>query len=162
MKPHPRIRKTIKWGGAAVTALLVMVWIWSAWWHGFLWNSGRHWLDVSLGRVTIAFQTWPHPPEDGAGFTTLNPAMTGWRNLVQAPVPTWETNGLGPNGWAISLPLSLPTFAFIVVSALACRFDALARRRERAARLNLCPKCNYDRAGIAADAKCPECGSAAA
>lgn len=28
MKPHPRIRKTIKWGGAAVTVLLVVVWIW--------------------------------------------------------------------------------------------------------------------------------------
>jgi hypothetical protein len=30
MKPHPRIRKTIKWGGAAVTLLLVVVWIASA------------------------------------------------------------------------------------------------------------------------------------
>jgi len=27
MKPHPRIRKAIKWGGAAVTVLLVVLWI---------------------------------------------------------------------------------------------------------------------------------------
>ena len=26
MKPHPRIRKTLKWGGALGTALLVAVW----------------------------------------------------------------------------------------------------------------------------------------
>ena len=31
MKSHPRIRKAIKWGGAAVTVLLVVVWIGSAW-----------------------------------------------------------------------------------------------------------------------------------
>jgi hypothetical protein len=30
----------------------------------------------------------------------------------------------------------------------------------RSAGLNLCPKCNYDRAGLAAGAKCPECGHA--
>ena len=32
MKPHPKIRKTIKWGGAVVTVLLVVVWIGSGWW----------------------------------------------------------------------------------------------------------------------------------
>ena len=26
MKPHPRVRKTIKWGGAVVTVLLLLVW----------------------------------------------------------------------------------------------------------------------------------------
>jgi rubrerythrin len=43
-----------------------------------------------------------------------------------------------------------------ITTALAWRLDTFARRR---ARLNLCPKCNYDRAGIAGDAKCPECGA---
>jgi hypothetical protein len=33
VKPHPRIRKTIKWGGAAVTVLLAVVWIGSALWR---------------------------------------------------------------------------------------------------------------------------------
>ncbi|HVU63419.1 MAG TPA: hypothetical protein VHC70_05550 [Phycisphaerales bacterium] len=44
------------------------------------------------------------------------------------------------------------------MTAIAWRLDALANRR---AGLNLCPKCNYDRAGLVAGAKCPECGSAA-
>ena len=30
MKPHPKLRKTITWGGAAVTVLLVVVWIGSS------------------------------------------------------------------------------------------------------------------------------------
>ncbi len=41
------------------------------------------------------------------------------------------------------------------ITAAAWRFDTLARRR---ASLNLCPKCNYDRTGLAVGAVCPECG----
>jgi rubrerythrin len=63
---------------------------------------------------------------------------------------------------------SLVTEALAAVLALA--FIALGifisfRRRKMARRaragLNLCPKCNYDRAGLAKDVVCPECGSAA-
>ena len=42
------------------------------------------------------------------------------------------------------------------LAAAARRLDALATRR---ARLNLCPKCNYDRTGLAATAVCPECAA---
>jgi hypothetical protein len=35
----------------------------------------------------------------------------------------------------------------------------LAIRRRRRRRLNRCVKCGYDRAGLAADAHCPECGT---
>ena len=31
MKPHPRVRKTIKWGGAVVTVVLLVVWIGTGW-----------------------------------------------------------------------------------------------------------------------------------
>jgi rubrerythrin len=41
------------------------------------------------------------------------------------------------------------------MAAAAWYLEILARR----ARLNLCPKCKYDRTGIAAGAVCPECGS---
>jgi hypothetical protein len=46
----------------------------------------------------------------------------------------------------------------LALSILGWRLDILAGRR---AQLNLCPKCNYDRAGLAPGAVCPECGSAA-
>jgi hypothetical protein len=60
-------------------------------------------------------------------------------------------------GFSISIvPLWIPLTSAIAVTAVAWRFDILARRRTR---LNLCPKCNYDRTGLAHCAKCPECGA---
>ena len=56
-------------------------------------------------------------------------------------------------GWFI--PLWLPPAATMAIAIGAWRQDTLARRR---ARLNLCHKCDYDRAGLANDAACPECG----
>jgi rubrerythrin len=38
----------------------------------------------------------------------------------------------------------------------AWRIENIVRRRMRR---DLCPRCGYDRRGLAADAKCPECGS---
>lgn len=38
----------------------------------------------------------------------------------------------------------------------------LAIRRRRRRRLNRCGKCGYDRAGLAGDAACPECGATSA
>ncbi|HVU64865.1 MAG TPA: hypothetical protein VHC70_12870, partial [Phycisphaerales bacterium] len=46
----------------------------------------------------------------------------------------------------------------LLATTTAWRLDTLARRRARRG-VNLCPKCGYDRAGIAGDAKCPECGA---
>src|SRR5581483_8527771 len=55
MKPRPRIRKTIKWGGAAVTVLLVVVWIGSAW-AAALRDNGLTMYGVAFGR--IIWQRW--------------------------------------------------------------------------------------------------------
>ena len=108
MKPHPRIRKTIKWGGAAVTLLLVVVWI----------DSIREFM-----------------------LTGGEPRHRGlWR---------WDHFGI-----ACGLPVLLAGLTTFTTLA-AWRFDILARRRER---VGICPKCGYDRAGIAKDAMCPECG----
>jgi rubrerythrin len=49
--------------------------------------------------------------------------------------------------------------AALALTLYAWHLDTLARRR---ARLNFCPKCNYDRTGLPKDAVCPECGAVAA
>ena len=57
---------------------------------------------------------------------------------------------------AVSVPLWIPVVALAIITAGAWRLDTLARRR---AREGQCLKCHYDRAGLAPDAFCPECGA---
>ena len=153
MKPHPRIRKTIKWGGAAVTLLLVVVWIGSAW---FTWS--RHLSTDALvicsdgGLMVIRFG-----PEM-VDTIPIYEAANRWRPF--RPFQTWGFECQGRSSaaiWHVTVPLWFPGLCTLALTLTAWRLDTLARRR---ARLNLCPKCNYDRAGIAKDAVCPECGSA--
>jgi hypothetical protein len=167
MKPHPRIRKTIKWGGAVVTLLLAVVWIGSGWWHLDCWASKSALLiNVSGGTLgamwgpAIDFRT-----NDGTRWALEK----GWRvGSVYAHVGRYSDNGFHLTWWywgawskyqphlrAVYIPLWVIVSLVFAVTAMGWHVDALARRGTR---LNLCPKCNYDRAGIAADAKCPECG----
>jgi hypothetical protein len=64
------------------------------------------------------------------------------------------------------LPLRVLPLGFMLNTLLAAAVlmgmvegAGIARRRLRAHR-GRCPRCNYDRAGIAGDALCPECGAA--
>jgi hypothetical protein len=156
MKPHPRIRKAIKWGGAAVTVLLVVVWIGSGWYSPLIADkrfnpSGGGYtsnaMSVSEGCVMVTFA-------QGGEFKNVifdfswRPAKLRYRFVVKR---------FG-HGWCVVVPVWAPTAVCLVACVTAWRLDTLASRR---ARLNLCPKCHYDRAGLAAGAKCPECGSAA-
>ncbi|HMN40561.1 MAG TPA: hypothetical protein PKE29_06910 [Phycisphaerales bacterium] len=56
----------------------------------------------------------------------------------------------------LTMPLWAPAVGILFITAIAWRLDTLARRRVRA---HLCPKCRYDRAGLAMGVACPECGS---
>ncbi|HVU63861.1 MAG TPA: hypothetical protein VHC70_07785 [Phycisphaerales bacterium] len=149
MKPHPRIRKTIKWGGAAVTLVLVVVWIGSGWWTLTWLEPPSIKIQIRVGSIYVC-----HYPSGGLedlprGFLTpirelgfrmafLPASRRMPRGVHEALCPLW----ILPAGTALA-------------TAAAWVFDSRARRR---ARLNLCPKCTYDRAGLAAGAKCPECG----
>ncbi len=146
MKPHPRIRKTIKWGGAAVTVLLVVVWVGSGWWIAML--DFKQGLSVALwgGQIRATYERFV-----GEQFAIPD--------LDTGPYPTpfawsfeWWTTGPVSR---YDCPMWFPAGASFLITAAAWRLDALARRR---ARVGFCPKCNYDRTGLAAGAVCPECG----
>jgi hypothetical protein len=154
MKPHPRIRKTIKWGGAAVTVLLVVVWIGSGWCSaGFSLERRMLWVDggqAKFGRFP-EFAMHGRGPEPSPTQVFANVHRTSFE-----PLCLWvelASPGSFPGG---SVPLWMPVVLLLPPTAAAWRLDILARRR---ARLNLCPKCHYDRAGLGAGAVCPECGS---
>ena len=148
MKPHPRIRKTIKWGGAAVTVLLVVVWLSSAWWQfGWVHHKGS-WMLAQDGRLDVLYRFLGNAP---------------WQSgFIFDRTPFWMQFGVdwfgADDAWHLVIPLWAPTVACLACTGWAWRRDLAANR---IARLNLCPKCNYDRAGIAGDAKCPECGASA-
>ncbi len=151
MKPHPKLRKTIKWGGAALTVLLVVVWIGSMWWGVLLPLSSADTLAIEAGSASIQ-----HAPR----MVSLI-APDGWiLARTSEPFhfkPSWESV---PPTWKLDIPLWFLALPASTTAAAAWHLDARAHRR---ARLNLCPTggCNYDRTGLAGDAVCPECGASA-
>src|SRR5437773_2597147 len=70
MKPHPRIRRTMKWTGAVVTVLLVIVWVGSGWW-GVSVVAPPISVNVLDGALVIG---WPTGHEfDFNGFLATDP-----------------------------------------------------------------------------------------
>ena len=149
MKPHPRIRKTIKWGGAVVCAMILALWVVSGWWW-FMVRTGNGWASgFDNGRIALLRSPLPVTWRTGVFFEGMrNPPHFLW----------WFDFGSHGWDWSIIIPLWAIAAPLAGITAIAWRFDTLARRR---ARVGLCPKCRYDRAGLAPGAVCPECGSAA-
>jgi hypothetical protein len=156
MTPHPRIRKTIKWGGAAASACLIGAFVASAWWS-FRWTSGHgNCLAVWMNQLEIS-HTLVSP-----GSRILDKGLRFYDHRVGGMPPYFNLGfrlGGTSSDWWFAIPMWLPAVFSILISALAWRLDTLARRRARA---HLCPKCGYDRSGLVAGAVCPECGKGAA
>ena len=166
VRPHPRIRKTIKYGGAALTVLLVVVWIGSGWWT--IWTPVAY---VSAGEFAIIKMARQLPPA-GTVLRPMDPvsslptASIPWQlermpfSLTGTHTPLYRNVTTGFRRVLISASV-IQLWPIVLASAIgtlaAWGLDTLARRRER---MNLCPKCHYDRTGLAGDAVCPECGAA--
>ncbi len=154
MRPHPRIRKTIKWGGAAATLVLVAAWIASAWWDaGWLSAPG---CSLGINRGCVSFERTDSPPR-----------MRGFN--IDSYIDSRGSRFHGFTWWVYSyrlrlsrrimhtvgVPLWIPAAPLLLATAAAWRLDTLARRRARAGH---CPSCGYDLTGLIAPAPCPECG----
>ena len=140
----------MKWGGAAVTVLLLVVWLGSAWWM-MLWSSPT--CEVRASGGLLHLWTGPRGHTMPGYFSVLSigsfPSSPGWFSWCRFVVDR------SSRSFGLDFPLWIPIVVWLVPTARAWRLDTLARRR---ARLNLCPKCNYDRTGLAPGAVCPECG----
>jgi len=149
MKPHPRIRKTIKWGrrGWGNGAAGGGVWIGSGWWALQL-SGYRQKAVIAGGRAFAPSRLWESPNERRS-------ISCSGKDATPIKFLSWRL------GWEHECPLWA-----LVIPALLCnrvppwRLDAPRRHaRALAPRLNLCPKCSYDRAGDCGGMrKCPECG----
>ena len=139
----------MKWGGAVVSVVLLVAWLGSGWYHVY-WSPDGAWrFDAYSGAVIL------RPP----GAIELNSMLQiGWQ---------FEQRSTGMRFWLprwwraeqfVVLPLWTPATLLLMAAAVAWRLDTLARRR---ARIGFCPKCSYNRTGLAPGAVCPECGAAA-
>ena len=163
MKPHPRLRNTFKWGGVALTTLLVMGWIVSGQWHvncllpdGVVLNISNGVLSMDIGSVDHVFSNYGADSYFERGWHVGPAHINAGCYYDRGYHLTWW-------GWGPSLPyicsyavpvwvLILPTVA---VSAVAWRQDAASRRCPRFH----CFRCGYDLTGLPANGLCPECGS---
>ena len=129
-----------------VSVVLLVVWVGSGWWNVQWVVSPRLGLGIAQG-CFLRFI------DENYDFV---PGFSAGRNFAWSRFHVeWLFVNRGPF-------LAIPLWPVIVLSlfatAFAWRLDALARRRARA---GFCPKCNYDRTGLAPGAVCPECGAAA-
>lgn len=150
MKPYPRIRKTIKWGGLSASVLLVIVCVASFW----LWislNSPHSRAAILTGGVLIVSR-YHHPPF----------ALGHAWNVVVEPTAfhvLWDFQFLntGPY-WLIRVPVWLLIAVCAVPTSIAWHLDSCAARRVS---IGTCPACRYNRTGLPLGAVCPECGTVA-
>lgn len=133
----------VKWGGAVVTVLLLIVWIGSAW---IVWvcltPAGRM---VSVKSGGIAYQAHPNLGLRGS---------RNYTNLIHAPFQfrlggAWP--GMSPNGvYHYRIPTWMFVLATLVPTVAAWRLDARARCQEGG-----CRECGYDRSGLGVEVVCP-------
>lgn len=142
----------MKWGGAAATVLLLVGWLMDT---NILPGGGLLWGEGPFGQIAAGgkMRAWTilvlNRPESWGLFRTYSerPFPSSWRPYtISRPVLR-----------LIVIPGWIPAAAMLIPALLAWRLDTLARRRVRT--IHACLNCNYDRAGLAPGAVCPECGS---
>ena len=129
-------------GGEAVPSQVVWV---ASGWKGVVLSSFHRCVIIDRGRLGFWTDRLPDNLSD--------PVWT-WGTSQQFTLDWWFGAPLSVAGFYI-FPLWFPAALCMLATFAAWRLDAIARRRGT----GKCAKCGYDRAGIAAAAPCPECGS---
>ncbi|MGH7242294.1 MAG: hypothetical protein ACREJD_02615 [Phycisphaerales bacterium] len=148
--PHPKIRKTTKWGGAALTVLLVVAWIGSMWVSANWWIRHEWSVQFRAGCLVGAVFEGGGGPPNALSFEIQDP---------REPLRWWFLFEHFEGNYGVAIPLWILIMPILFVSGIAWRFDALARRL---ARFCQCAKCGYDLSSTGAGKPCPECGKAQA
>lgn len=78
-------------------------------------------------------------------------------NRFDGELFTWPSVVRPTGGLSVTVPLWMPFVLLAVLTSVLWYVDRTTARRRRAGQ---CLKCGYDRAGLAAGARCPECGAA--
>jgi hypothetical protein len=169
MRPWPVLRKTAKWAGVLVCIVITGAWI-ASYMRGFKWNAswtaGAEDRDLFVrirdGAIDAAEFAEPRVASE---IDMLTAVPMHWRFVGDRLGTVWMPDVFVEEHLAASgrykrtlilLPVWIPFLLCAVPTAILSRRDYILTSRARAGR---CPKCGYDRRGLAADAKCPECGT---
>ncbi len=132
-----------------LTALLVAIWIGSAWWAVGIDHTPQFGAGVIGGQLSIGwFENMPFPPRN-----------TEWKGPVSHDAPFrwwfhWQRSSYPAPVGSKHTQLSIPLWAIVLLVGLP---TAYLWRRDRRRAPGLCPNCNYDlRANTTGI--CPECG----
>jgi hypothetical protein len=171
MRPHPKIRKTVKWGGAVSSVLLLVVWVGSWWWScGVEGNRSR--IGVEVGDFWGTYYRSAPAAQTSASAADLSvqtrvmasqpvtPSQPDEHFWFRRIVPTrlsaaywWIRWAQTPRVLKVIVPVWIPAAMSLGVAVVAWRLKEMARGK--------CPSCDYDRTGLGPGAMCPECGAAA-
>jgi len=169
VKPHPKIRKTVKWAGAVLTGFLLVLTACSVPWV-VRWNGQTgSWVGLIPLCIEFGHQSSPYAGPVGWNGYAIE---SDWTPFLHFEYNTedryWATSLTGVlSGKVASAPgvrywyARVPTYAFFVPillsTCVAWRLDGIARRR---ARVGACSTCGYDLSATFAASNCPECGTA--
>lgn len=149
MRQSRKQRAFIKFGGAALSVLLLAIWVASAWWEVHYQNL-RMGFSITNGAAVYR----EHVPN-----TTAVLIEGPWKLEAQR-ADSWLHWWFSFRAWWSGIYIIAPIWPFAVVMSVRTAIpwwqDARLARR---ARIGLCGNCRYDRRGLPADAVCPECGT---
>ena len=154
-----RVRLVTRWAFTLFPAALAVVALLSVWQHVCCWGI------VGLRQVRIGM-------DRGIGYVVVESPLrvgrfAGWGAAAQGCGPglnwaywRWPSEEMAGGGQSYRM-LAGPFWAWVVCSGLlAGPFWIGAGIAWRRRRKGLCAQCGYDRRGLGAQARCPECGGA--
>jgi hypothetical protein len=143
-----RLRSTIKWGGAALTVLLLIVWV----------GSIRYsaWVSIQpIGQVSVIpgclFVVYTRD------WTIVSRTIEGRVSPRRPETPHFWWFHFLTGGQAIKA-ITIPIWVLLVAVTLPTLYIWFRNRKHPS---GTCPECGYSRTGLPADRACPECGCAA-
>jgi hypothetical protein len=152
------LRRVLKWAMSCAAVVLLVAYIgsarWIAGWATRATPTRAVYVDLKSGWIWLSIEDSWSVPDSYSGFDLLKAGRQPWH--VEWPFPLWE-HSRSANGRTRYVSVSI---APIMLAAGLVAF-AMWRSDLRRMPPGACPQCGYDRAGLAFEAPCPECGHAA-
>lgn len=158
MRARRRVRGVMKWGGITLAAACLAVWAVSLFGTTTVyvsWRFPRSGVVIFTGNGALCWSQFPAPSRGiEADWYGYDLRANGVSSIWTFDLGGWRKGGLYPT----KVPLWFPTLVCGAIAWTAWRLEVRSRRARPA---DPCERCEYDRAGLAAGAPCPECGHVA-